>query len=352
MKLGVIANCQANGFTDSLKALAPAADIVTVHLNGMADPGQRTPERLEQRAREVEGCDIVFSQPVTADLGAIGTDALTPRLRRLIVIPHIAFDGLHPDCVYVRETDGTELRAAMGPYHPALAFGCYAAGLPVDRALRLFNLHSYAALGYLDAYPAGLEALAARWRACGFDLHRALAEAPPVFMHTVNHPRIEVIFALARQALEQAGIACAAEAALPADRLAESVTWPVYPELGRPLGIAGQMTFVPHRGASQDLRHVVEASYRAFAGAKSFRPGPFIMRAVNFIRQEVQGLPPHPMLQQAGAEDIQAAYRMILGRDIALEQARQLAGARMLLGDLRRGLLKSEEFRKILAALG
>lgn len=352
MRLGVLGNCQAGGFADSIKALVPGCELVAVQLDTMASPERRTPELLDRTARNLETCDVVFSHNVEAGLGPLATEALTPRLRRLIRIPAIGFDGLQPDCVYVRETDGRELRAAMGPYHSALAFGCFVAGLPAERAARLFNLHSYAALGYLDAYPNGITVLAAHWSAHGFDLHRALSEAPAVSMHTVNHPCIALLFSLARQALDLAGIACTGDAPMPADRLAKSIVWPVYPEIGRPLGIAGDLVFRPHAGTSHDLRTVIEASYRAFAGATSFRTSPGILRAINFIRQDVLGQPPHPLLLPAGTADVQAAYRMILGRDIGLEQAGKLADGRMLVGELRRGLLKSQEFQKMLAALG
>jgi hypothetical protein len=352
MKLGVLGNCQAGGFADSIKALVPGCELVAVRLDTMAGPEQRTPELLDHHARLLESCDVVFSHNVEVRLGPLATEALTPRVRRLILIPTIGFDGLQPDCVYVRETNGTQLRAAMGPYHSALAFGCFAAGLPAERAIRLFNLHSYAALDYLDAYPDGIAALAGQWNACGFDLQRALSAAPPVCMHTVNHPCIALLFALAQQAMDQAGIAYIGQAAMPSDRLANSIAWPVYPEIGRPLGIVGDLVFRPNAGAAHDLRTVIEASYSAFAGTKSFRTSPGIIRAVNFIRQEVLGKPPHPLLLPAGPEDVRAAYRMILGRDVGPEQAGTLAEGRILVGDLRRGLLKSKEFQTVLAALG
>lgn len=353
MRLGVVGNCQMRGLADCLAALRPGDEVVLVHLNAMVRPEDRTPEILERHAAALSDCDAVFSQYVVPDFGPLGTEALTARARRLVVMPSIAFDGLHPDCIYVRRTDGTEISAAMGPYHSALAFACFAAGIPAARAVRLFNLHSHAALGYLDAHAAALAAMEAHWTALGFDLGKALAEAGPAFMHTINHPRIDLLQALARQALDRVGIAAAPDAGPPEDRLASSVVWPIYPEIARRLGVEGSLDFRPHPSISLDLRQVIEASYAAFAGGQQVRSSPPIVRAYDFVRQEVLGLPPHPLAAPARAEDVQAAYRMILGRNgPPPEEASRMAESGILVGDLRRGLLKSEEFRKLLAALG
>jgi hypothetical protein len=353
MKLGVVGNCQALGFAACLEALVPGAEVVVEEVGGGRDPARSTPEALERRAEDLAGCDIVFSHLVASNLGPLGTEALAARVRRLMRLPLYAFDGFQPDCIYVRETDGRNVEAAVGPYHSALVLACFLEKLPPERAARLFNPYVFAALGYFDAHALAVQALTRRWAEEGFDLAEALAGCPPVFMLTPNHPRIEALCGLARQALRKADIHPAGSITLPPDGLARSRVWPVYPAIAQRLGVEGSLGFQQQRGIMVDLPEMIARAYAAYAGLRSLRPSPQITRAWAFMRTEVRGLPPHPLWARAGLEDVRAAHRMILGRDCASDQqAQAMAAAGMLVGDLRMAMLRSDEFRNAYKAIG
>jgi len=63
-------------------------------------------------------------------------------------------------------------------------------------------------------------------------------------MHTINHPVIEVMFDMARALLTHLDQPIYADVAPPPDNLA-SVVWPIYPEIGERLGVAGSYLFKP-----------------------------------------------------------------------------------------------------------
>jgi hypothetical protein len=63
-------------------------------------------------------------------------------------------------------------------------------------------------------------------------------------MHTIDHPDIMLMTELAKVVLRRFDRPYREEAPLPVDALA-ALTWPVYPEVGERLGVAGGYLFRP-----------------------------------------------------------------------------------------------------------
>jgi hypothetical protein len=208
---------------------------------------------------------------------------------RVFVFPAIGFTGFHPDCVYLRDGAGGMIHGAAGPYHSALVAACFLEGLTLERAMRLHNSLVYAHLGYFDRYASDYTHLKKHFRFVGFSLDGTIRNGPPVFMHTVNHPRIEMLFGLARQAARLVGLNPKA-ATPPDDELAGGYVWPVYPEIATRIGVVGSRTFSAH-GNPIELEEVCRRSFELFARGGVGEPlPPAVLRAREFIRREVIGL--------------------------------------------------------------
>lgn len=335
MRIGVFANCQRLGFADCVAALLPGHEMRVVGV-GQLDGGSD----LGAIADDLAACDLLFMQNITAEwLGPLTMARLLPRVARAVVFPAIAFTGFQPDSIVGPE------QGPMGVAHSALAMACHAEGLPPDRAVRLFNAFTYAALGYFDLYDVSFRFMAREAAALGYDFAALVREAPGVFMHTTNHPRIDVLMAVARAAVARVGEPVR-EAALPEDRLAEVAIWPVYPEIAARLGVPGGLVF--GAGARRfDLREMVERSYDAYQRLGDFARPPAIARARALVRERVLGLPPAGV----AIADVRLAYRLILGREcesdaVAADHARRYASV----AAMRESFLRSAEFRQRHAA--
>ncbi len=287
MKIGVLGNCQAHGVAQCIRLLAPKVDVAvrSVSLTDGADV-----EIIEAIAAEMAACDLTLIQtleevqPRLSSLFAAALERSGERARRW---PPVIFRGFHPDCVYVMR-GGQAIDGIIGPYHSALLCAAWAEGLAPERASRLFNAFSYAALGYFDAFDDSATLLNHQARSCGFDLSSFLRAPATPFMHTINHPRIEVLQTIAAQALDLAGIARSPSAPLPQDDLAKGPIWPVYSELAQ----RGGWTKSPASWTAQDLEGAARRAYEALDSLEDRTWGETlgeqaIQRARNFISTHV-----------------------------------------------------------------
>lgn len=287
MKIGVLGNCQAHGVAQCIRLFAPEVEVVARSVS-LAD-GDKA-ETINDIAAEMAACDLALIQtleevqPRLTNLFETALAQSGPRARRW---PPIIFRGFHPDCVYVMR-DGRAMDGLVGPYHSALLCAAWAEGLPPERGARLFNAFAYAALGYVDAFDQAAALLDGQARRHGFDLS-AFLEAPAApFMHTVNHPRIEILQAVAAQTLDLAGVARSMTASMPDDDLAQGPIWPAYPELAQRGGWAqAPASWDPHdmEGAA---RRAYEALDRLDDRSLGEAPGEqAIQKARDFIRAYV-----------------------------------------------------------------
>ena len=132
----------------------------------------------------------------------------------------------------------------------------------------------YRQLGYYGRRASSESSLLQDGASCGIDLAPHLVEwgKAGCYCYTANHPKLRVISTYARTALEVAGIPAAPvspELMLP-DRLANTGTWPVYPEIAAEFGIEGDLDFYPpHHGSGAKrptlpLREFIERSFAMY----------------------------------------------------------------------------------------
>jgi hypothetical protein len=288
MTVAVIGNCQVDGIAQCLGAMLPGATTIPLRLSEMMkDP---TPDRKAAWRDRLAACDLILAQhrPPARSTEEFQAPRLKEAYGRVVEFPAIAFNGFHPDCVYLRKGSAM-LRGAMGPYHSAFLAACFLEGVPRARVPALFNRFSFASLGYPGAFDAAsrhLQAIASR---LGFDFAAFLdTSAPRVFMHTINHPTIGMLHEVARQALSIAGVAHEGiDATRLEDALARAIVWPVYPGLLDHLPGTGPALFQPRPGRLMPLGEFVARSYDAYDKDPPPEGDAALERACLFIRENV-----------------------------------------------------------------
>ncbi|WP_376098632.1 WcbI family polysaccharide biosynthesis putative acetyltransferase [Roseomonas sp. CCTCC AB2023176] len=266
MQICVVGNCQSALVADALAAFHPGAEIVR-HNIGDA----KVIAGAAEIAASLPAYDRVFSHPIFDErLGPLRRDAMLAARPDVVFVPGILFGGFQPDCIYVRDEAGP-LPSPLNVYHSAIAAAGFAAGLDVARTVRLFGALTYARLGYFEEYEAERIKLIRHHARLGLDISDRIGawQRGGAFMFTVNHPRAAPVTDTVRLVLRQRG-----EAAPDYDDLSDIVgerlwnhpVFPVYPEIGRRIGVPGHTLFRSVVGpdgvsAPMDLRMFVERSF-------------------------------------------------------------------------------------------
>lgn len=195
---------------------------------------------------------------------------------KIRLVPGIHFAAFHPDLVYVRNRQSGHVGGPMGGYQSSIAFYGWRQGLSVRETVGLFAEEVFDALGFFDYWDSSMASLAQMGKDGGVAL-AGLAErwfSHGCWMHSINHPKLFVLADVAGAVLAREGLAVQPGAEqFVYDEFADSAVWPVYPEIGRKLGIPGHYRFhKPHgklrgrRAASVvGLEEFVRASFNTFS---------------------------------------------------------------------------------------
>jgi Polysaccharide biosynthesis enzyme WcbI len=144
MKVLVVGNCAALSYTDALRALFPDWDVRLV------DQGSAKKWLIDESKPEyiqfLQSCDLFVGHPHLFEFQPFG-NKLNPKADR-IIIPGLAFSGLHPDIAILPGFDG----AFSDSQTSLIAISAYALGLSVDEGVKLYNETTYTQLGYFDYY--------------------------------------------------------------------------------------------------------------------------------------------------------------------------------------------------------
>jgi hypothetical protein len=285
MRFAVIGNCQAAGFADCLRVFLPKVETELFDLTALGASGDPVGAAVAIGAR-LSGFSHVFAHPVHGTrFGPLEQPRLAASGLPVWFIPTLAFQGFHPDCVYLfppgKVVGGEPLRGPLDVYHSAIAASAFLLGLPVERTVRLYNPLVFGRLGFAEAYDTAVAQLLRHYRELGHDIADRLpvwTQAGPsggrAFMHTINHPCLRPIADTCRMVAGAAGLGEMAleEAEVVPDRLADLPIFPVYPGHARRIGVAGHLRFRPRlrqdRGFEVlDLEDFVAQSHAAYARA-------------------------------------------------------------------------------------
>ena len=261
-RLIVLGNCQSYAMSACLRALIPGAGVAALSWTEL-----RTPAQVERLLTVVDDVDAVLAQEVDwPEVQALSPRALAARGIRNVQFPRIHFTGFHPDAMRI---GGRELKGLIGPWHSALIIAGYCMGLSEERTGELFNAYIYGALGYFEEYAKARRFLETSFDELGWDPRLVLRDEAGVFVHVPNHPRIETMMDLARFACTRLGVTTDDAAAPPPDLLLRNGVWPVYPEIGKRIGVAGRLQFSQpwQPPPALDLGQAIACSYTAYSKA-------------------------------------------------------------------------------------
>ncbi len=202
-----------------------------------------------------------------------GRERPTKAPGNVVFWPDLSFRAFHPDQAYVASPDAL-VPSPVGHAHSMLAFACWQRGMSVARTCALFRADVFARAGYFADWDAARTEFLERTARCGADLAGAFArwERSGAFMHGANRPKGFAIADVARETLERADIDVRVRDpdTYVADRLTGDDVWPVYPEIGHHLGVAGAYLFqgTPPAGSFvpplHDLERFVAASFAEY----------------------------------------------------------------------------------------
>jgi len=264
-RIVILANYQHAGLAAALRALLPAAQIVSFDLATLVHDG---PERREV-THAIATASLVVGHDAPASYGAVSTAHLRAARRRLYLLPCFRFAGFHPDGVAI-SLDGTAISGPTGLLHSRIAAAAYLAGLRVPDAAALYNSLVFARLGYYDAFTAERARLLQTFAIYGYDLAPVFDGwlKPGCFMFDPTRPRMRVLLDLARILCARMGIAPdiaadaadASEANVP-NPLAGAPMHPLFPEIAARLGISPEGNFrgPPQAGGGRPTLYSLDA---------------------------------------------------------------------------------------------
>lgn len=265
MKIGVFGNCQSVGMAASISALVPDAEV---HRFGVREAQDSDEGEIQSQMNAFATCDYVFLQPsMKHNIDALQLNAFSTRCREIVPYPLIASRVSHPDCHYLSGADGKHFVGPMGQYQSAIAAGSYLSGLSAQRAVTLYNKFTYEKMGF-SHYNNEKEVVGREALSLGYDFNEFFSGSHGPFMHTINHPRINIIFETARQALNKIGLSVSDGAVVPPDNLSRNTVWPIYPGLPGANRKESDLVFkLDAKNLRLSLPEFVEASYEAFRAA-------------------------------------------------------------------------------------
>lgn len=228
----VTSNCVTAGLSTALQFLCPSYRIVPFPISDLENA---------DKARNVLGAAAIWITAFHFDTPAkLGLDQTNPGLR-VFKIPALSFAAFHPDICYVRNQNDNDL--VMPHYNSRIGVWAYNRGLSVDQTLPLFSAEVFGAVGYLNRWDSEVQHLQRQFERTDLKnefeaVHRRLRRMG-CFMHSINHPRVELIIEIARavaRALQLPTVDKGAEI-LFSDVL-DNVNWPIYPAIAESLGLS------------------------------------------------------------------------------------------------------------------
>ena len=237
MKVLVIGGCTTRAQVSYLQLAFPGWDVRGAVLDQATEWVAQKHEKFLGFVAEL---DLFFGfvdhRPALRDL--------VPARAQKLCVPSFDWSGYHPDTVWLH---GITSPMEIGVIHSRLAVSAWLSGLSQAEARALFTDGHFAATGLYDVFADDRARMEDRFHKVGIDI------APLFdrwldwgnFLHTPNHPRVEVFFDIADAAMRSHGhlplidaAAMAAGRAVFPDYLAQGIVWPVYPAVAAHHGIA------------------------------------------------------------------------------------------------------------------
>lgn len=246
MKILVIGNCQAHQLALCTNIIAPDAEASSFWPHEFGQKFGSKDEALSY----VSGFDAVLSQNFHSPL--VSTGEVSESAKRFLLYPNVQFSAYHPDCIYA--CDGAPgancagIKSPTGDYNSAIAIYSYVSGFDLTQTMRLFKSDVYDRLGYYNIWASAKAELKREFAAADTPFEAIFSEwhRAGVFMHSMNHPRLQVSESFAKILAPKLGLSTF-------DRQCSNYIcdpnlfgeiWPLYPEIAERLALPrGEYTF-------------------------------------------------------------------------------------------------------------
>lgn len=226
----VLGTCQSEALRLLLDS-APAATLRTVRVPPVYELEE---DELPHLRRLLALADVLFLQPVRDDYRGmpLGTSQLQPWLQpgaRLVLLPLLVYEGMHPFQVTVRHPSAGD--PPVVPYHDLRTIVEAHTGTRPEPTEDLD--------AYREMSARSVAELRRREQAGGLVVMSDCYDRPTLdSWSTINHPGNALLVELARRAQGELGIPVGVRA--PDRVLLDAVHTPVEPVVARALGIAGE----------------------------------------------------------------------------------------------------------------
>ena len=253
----LVFNCTNIGLANCMKLLAPGVEVDSIDFG-------RFLKDYRSYAKKFDDYDLILTAPHFLRNECV--DFTTVGRVRTIPVPY--FDAYHPDLCYL--TDGTGfIKGPMGDYHSKIITAAHRKGLPKARVRSLFDRHHFERFGYFTRWEPARARLLREFSEAGFDVSRQFRNwsLRGPFMHSVNHPSIEVVHDIARCVLASEGLVDNQANVLPPDNLLNGAVFPIYPDVAEHLSVAGSYQFkLAAQFRCMGLDGFIDASYDLLSG--------------------------------------------------------------------------------------
>lgn len=186
----------------------------------------------------------------------------------IIHIPTIYFNAFHPDLCYAGKVDSYKL--TKNHYNSKIAVWAFSNGYSINETLKLYTEKNYDSLGYFNAWNSSVENLKNKFietslNAKEFEIFMKKIKRKGLFMHTANHPKIEVIVEFAKIIAFRINSEIdllKSQITIP-DPLTQT-TWPLYPEIGLNLGLSGNFNYVFSKVDIRGIKNYLEYAFSCY----------------------------------------------------------------------------------------
>jgi hypothetical protein len=297
IKVAIFGNCQAGVVAKCLQVLNDVLVIKGV-------PASASDKQIHDVA---EWSDIIYAQDFDRC-----SNVIAPFKAKTIVFPRIIFQGFHPDSTDVK-VGGTALHSPIGRYHSALCLLGWKSRLKPSEIATLYTPEVFDQLGYFDYWDISKELLLAEGNRSDVALDDLFLKwsAGGCFMHSVDHPKLEVLADLAEVLLNLADIPIFTER--PQDYLTDIfvnfAVWPVYPAVGQRLRVRGNYQFKVAQGPNaagaptvHNLDHFIQRSLAIYG-----QHAPDALACPILETERFQAFAQNPLGRRQGHQGIRAA---------------------------------------------
>ena len=242
LKILISSNCQTGGIASSLNILLRnsilSIEAAPIHHN--TSENERL--KISQLLNEVDFWVTSFGW----DFPEIKESCETNIKLKVIKIPAITFSAFHPDLSYVIDRRSNQILSDQFAYNSAIAVWLFNNNINITNAKYFFNAAVFNALGYTHMWDSSSKQLLNEFISLGltiteFEEFFNAVKRYGCFMHSINHPSIDLLFELSKLVAKKIDPSLKLEKfnTTIADPLMLNSIWPLYPDIADSLGLEG-----------------------------------------------------------------------------------------------------------------